>query len=120
MKGTLIGGNTRCFLKLLGTPFMPDPDDAIQLLEAYGGGEYRIRSMFEQYRQAGIFDRISGILLGTFTELEREGKSAQELILKYLPDTVPVAYTKEIGHRDDAKAVRMGAETAFFWASQME
>ena len=36
MSGVLVGGNIRCFLKLAGTEYMPDPSGKILLLEAFG------------------------------------------------------------------------------------
>lgn len=37
MSGVVVGGNIRCFLKLSGTPYMPNLENKILLLESYGG-----------------------------------------------------------------------------------
>ncbi len=110
MSGKVFGGNLRCFLKLAGTPFWPDMTGGILLLESLGGAVYQTMTAIEQYSQMGVFEKISGILLGTFTKMEREGlkPSAQELILKYVPENIPVAATPFIGHGSDARAVIIG------------
>ena len=112
MSGKILGGNLRCFLKLAGTPFWADMNGGVLLLESLGGTAYQIMTAIAQYGQAGVFEKISGVLLGTFTKMEREGlkPTAQELILRYVPGNIPVAVTPYIGHGDDARAVVIGKE----------
>ena len=109
-RGRVIGGNVRCFLKLAGTPYWPDPDGAVLLLESLGGGVNQMITALEQYRQLGVFDRVNGILLGTFTKMEREGlrPTIEELTLAATPDRVAVAGTRLVGHAPDARAIRLG------------
>ena len=119
MSGTVIGGNTRCFLKLSGTEYMPDPDGKILLLEGYGGGPAQYGAYFSQLYAQGIFDRIGGILLGTFTAMERDGlKPGIVQILEEILDAadsahvrkLPVAKTQDVGHGKDSCAVIIGGE----------
>ena len=112
LSGKLIGGNIRCFLKLAGTPWWPEPDGGILLLESLGGGVYQMVTALEQYRQMGVFDRISGILLGTFTKMreERLTPTIEELVLSMTPPHVAVAVTPYVGHYPDARPVMLGAE----------
>lgn len=72
MHGIVVGGNIRCFLKLAGTEFMPDLKDKILLLEGYTGTVPQMETYLCQLGQMGAFDKAAGILLGTFTQLERE------------------------------------------------
>lgn len=115
MAGPVYGGNLRCLLKLAGTPYWPDFTGSILLLEAYRGRPELVASLLEQCRETGIFDQISGVLLGTFSELNKMGKSnlPEEILLDLLPANVPIAKTEFIGHRPDAKAIRLGQECAF-------
>ena len=64
----------------------------------------------EQYRQMGVFDQVNGVILGTFTEMEREKlkPSIDELVLDIVPGYVPVAETRYIGHYTDARALVLG------------
>ena len=115
MQGKVFGGNIRCFLKLAGTPYWPDMTDGILLLESLGGGAYQMITALEQYRQLGVFDRIGGILLGTFTAME--GKNAaptiENLVLQMTPGHIPVAQTRLIGHYPTARSIPLGRELVF-------
>ena len=108
----MIGGNIRCLLKLAGTEYWPDMDGKILLLEALGGDVPKMATYLSQLNQLHVFDQIGGILLGTFTEMEKNGysPSVEELVKKYVSEKMPIAKTNEIGHGKDAKAVRIGAK----------
>ena len=110
MEGVVVGGNIRCLLKLAGTQYWPDMDGKILLLEALSGGVGKMVTYLSQLKQIGVFEKISGILLGTFTEMAREGCVPQiaDLVKMYAGKDIPVAYTPEIGHGIDAKAVIIG------------
>ena len=110
MEGRVLGGNIRCFLKLAGTEYWPDLNGSILLLESLGGGPFKIMTALEQYRQMGVFDQVNGVILGTFTEMEREKlkPSIDELVLDIVPGYVPVAETRYIGHYTDARALVLG------------
>ena len=112
LEGILIGGNIRCLLKLAGTQYWPDMSGKVLLLEALGGDVPKMATYLSQLNQLHVFDQISGVLLGTFTEMEKNGyaPSVEELIKQYVNEKTPVAKTWEIGHGKDAKAVRIGAE----------
>lgn len=115
MTGPVYGGNLRCLLKLAGTPYWPDFTGSVLLLEAYRGKPELVASLLEQCRETGIFDQIRGVLLGTFSELDKlkESQLPEEILLDLLPAHVPIARTEFIGHRPDAKAIRLGQECAF-------
>lgn len=112
MKGVVIGGNVRCFLKLTGTEYMPSFRHKILFLEAKSGNSVTIRSYFNQLAQMGAFREAEGVLLGTFLELEKENiTTAADILLEVCNDSeLPVAVTKEVGHRADSKAVYIGKE----------
>ena len=115
MAGPVYGGNLRCLLKLAGTPYWPDFTGSILLLEAYRGQPELVASLLEQCRETGIFNQISGVLLGTFSELDKlkESQLPEEILLDLLLANVPIAKTEFIGHRPDAKAIRLGQECVF-------
>ena len=73
MQGVAVGGNIRCFLKLAGTRYFPDLTGKILLLEANGGDVPLMASFLTQLKQIGAFRKVKGILLGTFTAMERGG-----------------------------------------------
>lgn len=110
MEGVVVGGNTRCLLKLAGTPFWPDMAGKILFLEGFTGKVPQLVSFFNQLKIMGVFEQIQGILLGTFTEMDSEqcSPTAAELILELTQDSLPIAQTEEIGHGADAKCLRIG------------
>ena len=112
MQGVVVGGNIRCFTKLAGTKYWPDMDGKILLLESLGGESGQIGTLFNQLDDIGVFDRISGVLLGTFTNFEKAGLtlSVYDLLKMHVSDTLPVACTRDIGHGHDAKAIIIGKE----------
>ncbi len=112
MEGIVLGGNIRCLLKLAGTPYFPDLNGKILLLEAYSGLVPRMRAYLSQLKQMGAFERAFGILLGTFTQLEQEGQDAkiEDLVLSFAGKGIPIAKTGFIGHGPDSRAIEIGAQ----------
>ena len=111
MSGVVVGGNIRCFLKLSGTPYMPNLENKILLLESYGGEVALMTTYLTQLKQMGAFKKIKGIILGTFTKME-ENKvkpNIEEIVLKIVNDkNLPIIKTNEIGHGMDSKCMIIG------------
>lgn len=110
MEGTVVGGNIRCFLKLAGTPYFPDFNDKILFLEARSGQVPQMTTFFSQLQQTGAFDKIKGLILGTFMQMETVSKDIVPLALRYVKDNLPVFRTLEAGHGTDSKAVIIGGQ----------
>lgn len=112
MSGIVVGGNIRCLLKLAGTEYWPDMTGKILLLEALGGGVPQMTTYLNQLKQMGVFQKTAGILLGTFTNMEKEGcfPTITDLVKRYAGEEIPIAYTPEIGHGMNAKGVVIGQE----------
>lgn len=112
MQGIVVGGNIRCFLKLAGTEYMPDLEGKILLLESYGGTVAKIENYLCQLQQMGAFDKVAGILLGTFTEMEQEHcqPTVEVLLKRIVGEDLPIAVTREIGHGTNSKAIVIGKE----------
>lgn len=111
IEGEVIGGNLRCFLKLAGTKYLPNPEGKVLFLESLGGGISRVTSYFEQLIQMGYLESVSGILLGTFTQVEKDG-SIEDLYSYLLRRTeelnIPMAVTEELGHNSTSKCIVIG------------
>ena len=110
MRGIVIGGNIRCFLKLAGTEFLPDFKDKILRLESRSGTVAQMETYLCQLQQLGAFDKVAGILLGTFTQMESEKcvPTIETLVQKFADKILPIAVTKEIGHGIDSKGIVIG------------
>lgn len=115
LQGVVVGGNIRCFLKLAGTEYFPDLTDKILLLEARSGSSAQILTYFSQLEQTGAFKKVKGILLGTFTQMEREKEfpDVYQLLKRYITPELPVIKTPSIGHGADSKAIEIGEEYKF-------
>ena len=112
IQGVVVGGNIRCFLKLAGTRYFPDLQGKVLLLEAYGGEVPQMATYLAQLKQLGAFEKVSGILLGTFTAMEKNHCSPDMLTMvrEYAHPETPIAVTREIGHGHDSKAIWIGNE----------
>lgn len=111
MSGIVIGGNITALLKLAGTKYMPDFEDKILLLESLGGTPNLIGSLLHQLDHIGVFDKIKGIILGSFTAIQENGfvPDARELVLEVLRNRdIPVVKTDDIGHDPNAKCIVIG------------
>lgn len=115
MSGILVGGNIRCLLKLAGTPYFPDVRGKILFLEARSGQVAQITTYISQLRQMGIFEQVAGILLGTFSQMEREEQSPDvtTLFRQQVGEDIPIAKTGQIGHGEDSKALQIGGYYQF-------
>ena len=118
MQGIVLGGNIRCFLKLAGTQYMPNMKGKILLLEGYSGTVAKMETYLCQLEQIGVFEQVTGIILGTFTEMEKENciPDMVTLVKRKVPKEIPIAVTREIGHGTDSKAILIGG--AIHWKKE--
>jgi muramoyltetrapeptide carboxypeptidase len=111
-EGPLLGGNLSVFSRLLGTAFMPPLEGAILLLEDVGESPYRLDRMWTHLELAGVFRKVRGIALGTFTACEQRdsGYTSVEVLRDLAAATaLPCAAGFPIGHGDDNEPVPLGA-----------
>jgi muramoyltetrapeptide carboxypeptidase len=111
-EGRLLGGNLSVLSRVLGTPYMPVLEDAVLLLEDQGERPYRLDRMWTHLTLAGVFARVRGIVLGTFTECEEKNApySSAELLRELARATgLPCAAGFPIGHGADNEPVALGA-----------
>ena len=110
VEGEVIGGNIRCFLKLAGTRYFPEVENKILFIEGLGTSIEGLATHLAQLKQIGVFDKISGLLIGTFTKIEKEISVEElfELVQEYIPSSLAVAKTQEVGHAKNSKALKIG------------
>jgi len=111
-EGPLLGGNLSVLTRMLGTPFMPALAGAILLLEDQGERPYRLDRMWTHLQLAGVFDRVSGIALGSFTACEEQDAPYSSAdVLRELAQGVglPCAAGFPVGHGDVNEPVPLGA-----------
>lgn len=111
-EGPVVGGNLSVLTRLLGTPFFPPADGGILLLEDVGERPYRLDRMWQHLKLAGVFRRVRGIALGTFTGCEEPdgGFAARDVIRELAVATgLPCAMELPIGHGRVNRPVPLGA-----------
>lgn len=110
IEGRVVGGNIRCFLKLAGTKYFPEVENKVLFIEGLGTSIEGLVTHLAQLKQIGVFDKISGLLIGTFTKIEKEISEEElfELVKDYIPEHVPVVKTSEVGHAKDSKVLKIG------------
>ena len=110
IEGEVIGGNIRCFLKLVGTRYFPEVKNKVLFIEGLGTSIEGLVTHLSQLKQIGVFDKISGLLIGTFTKIEKEISVEElfELVQAYIPSSLVVAKTQEVGHAKNSKALKIG------------
>ena len=65
-------------------------------------------------KMLGAFEKISGIMLGTFTKLEEtSGEDAIIPLIKRFAGDIPIAKTQFIGHGSESYAVEIGKYYSF-------
>lgn len=116
LEGIVIGGNIRCLLKLAGTKYMPDFKDKILFLESFSGNSAKMVTYITQYKNLGVFNEVKGIILGEFTEMERENLKPDiiEILRRVIGEiNIPILKTRDLGHGADAKCIPIGKYLIF-------
>lgn len=116
LEGIVVGGNIRCLLKLAGTKYMPDFKDKILFLESFSGNSAKMVTYITQYKNLGVFNEVKGIILGEFTEMERENLKPDivEILKRVIGEiNIPILKTRDLGHGVDAKCIPIGKYLIF-------
>lgn len=112
-EGPLAGGNLSLLHCLIGTPYFPILDQAILFLEDVGEDLYNVDRMLAHLRLVGALQKLAGIAVGRFTELDRASRDGafgfDEVLATYFePLGVPVAYGFPIGHIESQWTLPLG------------
>ncbi len=101
-EGILVGGNLSVLCYLCGTPYFPDLENKILLLEDVGEKSYKIDLMLNQLKQQKNFDKLKGIIFGSFTQCVEDNikdGSVDDIILHFAKQlSIPSIYCFEYGH----------------------
>jgi muramoyltetrapeptide carboxypeptidase len=113
-RGKLVGGNLSVLMGLRNTPFEPDYQDNILFIEDIGEEAYRIDRMMQNLRLGGVFKKISGLMVGYFTNCPEDPsmhKTVKEIILDAVTDyDFPVCAHFPAGHEHPNFSLVMNKE----------
>jgi muramoyltetrapeptide carboxypeptidase len=117
-EGPLAGGNLSLLQCLIGSPYFPDLDGALLVLEDVNEDLYRIDRMLAHLRMIGALAQLAGVLVGRFTGLKRhmnDGALGVDDVLDHYfgPLGVPVAIGLPVGHIDDQWTIPLGVRARF-------
>lgn len=102
LKSKIVGGNLTVLQSTMGTPWQIRADHSLLFLEDLGERGYRIDRMLEQFRQAGVFKKCHGVILGDFIggEEPSTGKNNFDLVFKRWAQDLDIPLFKglEAGH----------------------
>lgn len=117
-QGRLIGGNLTTLCHLAGTPWQPQTEGRILFLEDTAEPLYKIDRMLTHLACCGLFDRLSGLILGLFDpghddrlETLRLNEQVWQRLLE-LTDSAsyPVWGGFPVGHQRENLALPIGME----------
>lgn len=116
-RGRLVGGNLALLSALHGTPFQPNYDGAILVLEDVNEAPYRIERMLLQLRLSGDLFTCAGIAFGSFTNTGEKDDSLGGA--RSLPEVleeaakavgVPTISGIPLGHISDQWSIPLGMQ----------
>lgn len=112
--GKVFGGNLAVLCGLLGTTFWHQPSDGILFIEDIAESPYKVDRFIYQLKLAGVFEDISGLIVGQFTEYEEDPlmysslyQSISDALQEY---SFPICFNFPVGHVKDNFPLIMGKE----------
>lgn len=114
-EGQLWGGNLAMLVSLIGTPWLPQIENGILVLEDINEHPFRVERMLLQLMHAGILSRQRAIVLGSFsgaTPNDYDAGYTLETMIDYLRSRVdiPVISGLEFGHEQQTVTLPLGAQ----------
>lgn len=113
--GPLIGGCLSLVAHILGTPYCPSFENAILFLEDIGEDIYKIDRYLAHLSQAGIFKRLSGLIIGQFNDCEDNTKPNFTILelFEYYSRHIegPVLFNFPYGHGKEKITMPIGANS---------
>ena len=103
-EGVLLGGNLTLVAMLVGTPYLPDLKGKILFIEDIDEEPSSVDGMLFQMKLAGMLDKVSGLVIGEFTNCKPSKSSRPSLsLLQIFRDVLagtdyPVIYNFASGH----------------------
>lgn len=122
-EGELIGGNLALIYALLGTKYSFDFKDKILFIEDIGENFYALDRMIMSLELAGVFNKISGLIIGGMTNMgdEKENKQYEEsfdgFAYQLISDRIskydfPFVFGFPNGHIKDNRPLIIGSEVS--------
>ena len=113
----VVGGCLSLLVALEGTPEAVDTDGRIVFWEDVNEEIYRIDRMLTQWKRAGRFDRVAGVIIGALENIRHNGRedanALSELLAEHFGDApFPVVRDWPAGHGFRNRALALGGEVS--------
>jgi muramoyltetrapeptide carboxypeptidase len=115
-RGRLLGGNLTVLTAIIGSPYLPEWDNAILFTEDVHEEPYRIDRMLTQLKLAGVLNRLKGFIFGSCSECTPgEGSygalTLEEIFIDHIkPLGIPAWQGAMIGHQQPQWTLPEGVE----------
>jgi muramoyltetrapeptide carboxypeptidase len=110
--GTIFGGNLSVFCSLLGTKYINIPRKGILFIEDVGEEPYRVDRMIHQIKLAGIFDKVSALIVGQFSDYTEDplmyASLNESVVMAVREYSFPVCFDFPVGHTKHNFPMLMG------------
>lgn len=112
LSGHVIAGSLTSLQGLLGTPYEPNWDNAVLFWEDVAKPVNRLDMVLTHFRDAGVFDRINGMVVGKLVSCEpSDGVTYEHMLLDLLrDDEFPILAEVPFGHTADKLTLPIGAQ----------
>ena len=109
--GRLIGGNLTSIQGLLGTPNEPNWEGAVLFWEDIAKPNNRLDMMLTHFRDAGVLDKISGMVVGQLVSCDpTDGVATSAMLMDLLAEhDFPILVEVPFGHTADKITMPIGA-----------
>lgn len=101
-QGKLVGGNLSLIYALQGTPYAVDAQNNILFVEDLSERLYHIDRMVQNLRLSGVFEKISGLVVGQFSDIPKDPsfkQTIEEIFLSAVGERqIPIVFNFPVGH----------------------
>jgi muramoyltetrapeptide carboxypeptidase len=113
--GELVGGNLALLAHLLGTPSDVKTAGKILFIEDVGEYIYNVDRMLYQLQRAGKLDKLTGLIIGGFTDMKDTTISFGKTVDEAIHDIVkrydfPIAFHFPVSHERENYALKIGVQ----------
>jgi muramoyltetrapeptide carboxypeptidase len=106
--GKVVGGNLTLLCHLVGTPYAPNFDGCILVVEDVTEAPYRIDRMLVQLSLAGCFHEVAGVVLGAFQDCGDVAEIHEVFLRTFGPLGIPIVAGFPIGHGQENTTLPLG------------
>ena len=116
-EGMLIGGNLSVITNLIGSKYLPEFKNKLLFIEDFKEEPYRIDRMLTHLQLNGVFDHISGLIIGKCNKCVPEEPAKSFTLTEVLQQhaqnwKMPAIYGAMIGHLENKWTVPLGIKAS--------